>query len=826
VNDDYGRRTSGDDEETRDPWPPADAGRPRDDLWEPEARDRATDGWGERNDRPERAADAWDTDADAERWTGEGGRWDRDTDDDRDRRAYENRRADEDRERRAWTDDDDEDRATSAWRGDRGADADELERERLDRDRDYRADRDRDFGDDRDRDYGADGDRDDGDDWDSRSERAAVLDEVPASAETREEDALRSFVESEELPSPERMAAAELEAEREAARDAAEAAVSEPELAESRRGRFGARSVDGRLARLHLKGGLIPLARAELETMAGQVTLDLEALADLAEARWRSGDLLGAGEAAQAHLSRGGDEVTALVVAVEALTAQGRTIDARRLAAQVLERTGGELDGIFGGQPRAHLWSRPADLRALDGETEEEPDGAREPLESVAPAGAGAEDAPRTSDDAIGLGAPEEQEETIWTETRAAGPPLRADEAAEFGVLSTAPGGHAQPEESPAEETSAWPAADLGRDTSETEWPEMDRARDEGVARAAADSGEVHDAEAEDTFEPGAYTAETYATEAAGEPSGEGRPEDATLVTAAPEGPTEPGTDTTDEAPAVAAGPVTAGRRMLGLAARRELRAIEEAIDEGRLESVAGRLALLLRTDPDAAARIVDVALDAVGLLGPGTAEAANLEIVRGDALRVLGRSEEAEAAYEASRRALEPRAPPESGEADGALDDGVDRGESLEGGETFDAGTTAAATDEQTPAAAESEMAPLATDESSYAGELVTAAAEAPDEPLGPTEPATGEEALPVGYDETSAEDPWGRTAEPSVEAGVDELPPQDAEPDTSQPPAEEAVLEGEETTLEAHETPVEGGADGAGESGRSDDGERRGGE
>src|SRR5918996_6129212 len=72
------------------------------------------------------------------------------------------------------------------------------------------------------------------------------------------------------------------------------------------------RDVDVRLARIHLRGGLLALARAELETMAGQGTLDRSALADLAEVRWRGGDLVGAGEAVQAHLDAGGDELMAL----------------------------------------------------------------------------------------------------------------------------------------------------------------------------------------------------------------------------------------------------------------------------------------------------------------------------------------------------------------------------------------------------------------------------------------------------------------------------------------------------------------------------------
>jgi hypothetical protein len=118
----------------------------------------------------------------------------------------------------------------------------------------------------------------------------------------------------------------------------------------------GRRSTEGRLARLHLRVGLLALARAELETMAADGILDVEAMADLAEARWRSGDLVGAGEAAQAHLGSGGDETLAHVVAAESLAAQGRTADARRHVAAVMERAGRDVETLFSGQPRSRVW--------------------------------------------------------------------------------------------------------------------------------------------------------------------------------------------------------------------------------------------------------------------------------------------------------------------------------------------------------------------------------------------------------------------------------------------------------------------------------------
>jgi len=62
------------------------------------------------------------------------------------------------------------------------------------------------------------------------------------------------------------------------------------------------RSVELVLAHAHLRLGLLALARTELETLAGLGRLGAAGLVDLAEARWRTGDMVGAGEAAAAAL--------------------------------------------------------------------------------------------------------------------------------------------------------------------------------------------------------------------------------------------------------------------------------------------------------------------------------------------------------------------------------------------------------------------------------------------------------------------------------------------------------------------------------------------
>jgi hypothetical protein len=87
------------------------------------------------------------------------------------------------------------------------------------------------------------------------------------------------------------------------------------------------RGADLRLARLHVRGGAYALARAELEALAGSDDLDRDGILDLAEVRWRSGDLAGASVAAAAWLEDGADEgaegALAHVIGAEAAAARG-----------------------------------------------------------------------------------------------------------------------------------------------------------------------------------------------------------------------------------------------------------------------------------------------------------------------------------------------------------------------------------------------------------------------------------------------------------------------------------------------------------------------
>jgi len=117
-----------------------------------------------------------------------------------------------------------------------------------------------------------------------------------------------------------------------------------------------------RLARLHLRVGMLPLALAELEDLDRRHQLDDRTRSLLAEARWRSGDADGATEAARAHLDAGGTDPIALCIAAEAAAAEGRPGEARALMDRLGPPDAAALDALFAGMPRRAFWpSAPVD---------------------------------------------------------------------------------------------------------------------------------------------------------------------------------------------------------------------------------------------------------------------------------------------------------------------------------------------------------------------------------------------------------------------------------------------------------------------------------
>ena len=158
------------------------------------------------------------------------------------------------------------------------------------------------------------------------------------------------------------------------------------------------RSAELVLAHAHLRLGSLALARTELETLAGMGKLDTLGLVDLAEVRWRTGDLAGAGEAAAVALRGDEEHAVALLIAAEAAASLGRPSESRRLAARAMACATGSIDAIFAGMPRSAAWPPDADEPPPTAPTlfDRTPDGPGRNEISEAPAGK-ATSAPQTS---------------------------------------------------------------------------------------------------------------------------------------------------------------------------------------------------------------------------------------------------------------------------------------------------------------------------------------------------------------------------------------------------------------------------------------------
>ena len=109
-----------------------------------------------------------------------------------------------------------------------------------------------------------------------------------------------------------------------------------------------------RLARIHLRTGSLALARSELESLSALEALDLAGQLDLAEARWRTGEVHGAGDAAIAYMSAGGTEPLGYVIAAEGHALAGRQTESRRCVEDAIDRSVTGVEAFFAGiKPRA-----------------------------------------------------------------------------------------------------------------------------------------------------------------------------------------------------------------------------------------------------------------------------------------------------------------------------------------------------------------------------------------------------------------------------------------------------------------------------------------
>jgi len=132
-------------------------------------------------------------------------------------------------------------------------------------------------------------------------------------------------------------------------------------------------SVRLRLARIHLRTGSLALARSELETLSILDQLDLLGQLDLAEARWRTGEIRGAGDAALAYVSSGGSAVLGYVIAAEGHAFAGRQDEAKRFIDEALDRTVNGVDAFFAGIRPRGAWETIQPVPSADGMAAVEP---------------------------------------------------------------------------------------------------------------------------------------------------------------------------------------------------------------------------------------------------------------------------------------------------------------------------------------------------------------------------------------------------------------------------------------------------------------------
>ncbi len=353
------------------------------------------------------------------------------------------------------------------------------------------------------------------------------------------------------------------------------------------------RPIDARLAHVHLRTGAHGLARAELESLAGAGTLDEAALVDLAEVRWRTGDLAGAGDAAQAFLATGRDDAIALAIAAEAAMALGRPGEARRLATRALAATDRPIDDLFAGIARSPIW--PSDARRGEPAAELFPHPARggsagRPRAATADGGAVAG---RTAGVAAAAGAP------------VAGGAAGAGAAGS----SATPSGDAR---RPAPWATSMAAAGIAGEAARTAPAAPGPGREPGPAAAAL---------------PGAVRSRDGVPAGAADQAAD----DAAAAGPAPEA----GLWDDQQIPVVGASlpdPVA------------ELAAARAAIAAGDHGGAAVHLALVLRLEPTMAPAVVDAA---------GHHRDPALLLVRGDALRIAGHEAEARREYAAAARAV-----------------------------------------------------------------------------------------------------------------------------------------------------------------------------
>jgi hypothetical protein len=423
-----------------------------------------------------------------------------------------------------------------------------------------------------------------------------------------------------------------------------------------------------RIARIHLRTGSLTTARAQLESLAGRNQLDTAGTLDLAEARWRTGDLPGAGDAAGAYLAANGGEALGLVIAAEAASLGIHEAEARGYMEQARLRTLTSFDAIFSGIPRRSKLTESERERTSPEQipVTESPKAAETAVQPVATVAA---------ETAATVGEPQPKVEAEPVATVAAAtvaepqPKVEAEPAATVAVEPAAepqPKVEAEPVATVAAETVAAEPVAAETVAAATVGEPQPKVEAEPVATVAAETAAAAtEGEPQPKFEaePAAMVAvEPVAAEPAAEPE---------LIGAAAE--TEPEPTPTVPVASVVGTPAT-GPSIADQAA-------QPAVDSSRAQAdteIAAGIALLETGDALLAALHFGIALR----MTPESAQAVlraigdrhdlALELVRGDALRMQGHEQDAGQAYQSvasalsgARAAVRPPAEAPAGPAD-----------------------------------------------------------------------------------------------------------------------------------------------------------------
>jgi hypothetical protein len=410
-----------------------------------------------------------------------------------------------------------------------------------------------------------------------------------------------------------------------------------------------------RFARLLLQTGSLVPARAKYEALAASEDLDVPGLLDLAEVRWRTGDLMGAGAAASAYLTAGGEHALGFLIAAEAAAGIGRQVEARRHADAAAAKLGPALDDAYAGVPHRMTAAPESPLPpvGIRIEVPAKPQPAVEPPPKPVDAlWAQVQEVAIAAEQA----AKAEEAAKVAEEARATQAAREAAREAEEATEAKAAEAAAPPEPKPAPEAEAAAQPVEAAPEAEATTAEVPAAaaKSEAEATTAEPEAEATTAEPEaeaTTAEPEAE-AETEPTRAGEAEAAQAEPEPEAVAQPAEELPErEPET----EAAAEGAAPTPPPEREVAppvsstgpQAWDAEVAAATAALEAGDPLLAALHYAVALRTSSEAALAVLE---------GIGDRRDLALELVRVDALRLAGNEVDAGQAYESVASRLAPK--------------------------------------------------------------------------------------------------------------------------------------------------------------------------